>query len=159
MLEFITWLDNTALAEWARAPSWPYPTFLTLHAIGMAFLVGTLTGINLRLLGVARSLPIAPLEGLLPIAWIGFWINAASGTLMFIGDAVNEYYNVTFRLKMLFIAVGVVNVLLLKSVAFRGAAALDAGADAPMRVKLLAGISLAAWVGAIMAGRLAAYLP
>lgn len=118
-----------------------------------------MTGINLRLLGVARNLPIAPLEGLLPIAWIGFWINAASGTLMFIGDAVNEYNNVTFRLKMLFIAVGVVNVLLLKSVAFRGAVALDAGADAPMRVKLLAGISLAAWVGAIMAGRLAAYLP
>jgi hypothetical protein len=52
---------------------------LSLHAMGLAVVVGFSSAIALRLLGVARSIPLAPLGGLFPVMYAGFWVNALSG--------------------------------------------------------------------------------
>ena len=65
-------LDGTALATAVRESLWVYPTIITFHTIGLAFLVGILVMTNLRLLGFARETPIQPLQKYIPIAMTGF---------------------------------------------------------------------------------------
>jgi hypothetical protein len=78
MLEAI---ENSAYAVWVReSPSiFAYTTILSLHAIGLAIIVGINTLIALRLLGFVKEIPLAPLRKLFPWMYLGFAINAFSG--------------------------------------------------------------------------------
>ena len=66
------------------------PAVLTLHTIGLGVLVGGNAVLDLRLLGWGRAIPLAPLEKLFPVMWIGFWVNALSGVALFVGDATTK---------------------------------------------------------------------
>jgi hypothetical protein len=79
-------LENSALAAWVReSPSiFSYTLVLSLHAIGLAIVLGTSTLIALRLLGVAPAIPIESLRRLQGFIWFGFVVNLVSGLLLFI---------------------------------------------------------------------------
>ena len=64
---------------------WVWPTCETLHFIGMALLMGVVGVIDLRMLGVMKSLSFAPLHRLLPWGIAGFVINLTTG-LMFLPE-------------------------------------------------------------------------
>ena len=53
MLEFCQWLDQTAVGSTIRQSLWLFPAIETVHLLGMAALVGTITLLDLRLLGWA----------------------------------------------------------------------------------------------------------
>src|SRR5438105_7705735 len=74
-------IEESGLSSWIRdSPSiFAYWFILSVHALGMGLLVGASVVIDLRILGVARDLPLAPLEELYRIIWIGFWIQVVSG--------------------------------------------------------------------------------
>jgi len=55
----------------------------TLHFVGLSMIIGVLLLINLRTLGVIRTVPFGALDRLLPWAVIGFGINAITGMLFF----------------------------------------------------------------------------
>lgn len=158
-MEFLARIEATTFATWVReAPTlWAYPTVLFLHTVGLGFFVGANVAIDLRLLGVARHLPLAPLEKLFPVMWAGFWINAASGTALLMADATTKLTNPVFAIKMVFVMLGVVNMAWLKRQLFRNADALDAW-PAPPRARLVAMTSLLLWILATTAGRLMGYL-
>lgn len=158
-MEFLAQIEATAFATWVReAPTlWAYPSILFLHTVGLGFLVGANVAIDLRLLGVARQLPLAPMEKLFPVMWAGFWINAASGTVLLMADATTKLTNPVFTIKMVFVALGVVNMAWLKRRLFRESAALNDG-PAPPRARLVAVTSLLLWILATTAGRLMGYL-
>ena len=61
-----TWLEESGLAEWVRMSSIGYPTVITLHAIGMAIMVGLCVIVDLRLLGKFEGVPYEALQRLLP---------------------------------------------------------------------------------------------
>jgi hypothetical protein len=84
MMELLASIENSGFATWVReAPSvLAYPTVLALHTFGMAFLVGTNAAIDLRILGVAPGLPLAPMERFFRVMLLGFWVNAVSGGKM-----------------------------------------------------------------------------
>jgi len=88
--------------------------------------------------------------------WAGFWVNALSGTALFIADATAKFANPAFAVKMTFVALGVVTVHLLRSRVIRNPE-VDTG-PMPPGAKLLAATSLICWLGAITAGRLMAYV-
>jgi hypothetical protein len=157
-MEFLSAIENSGLASWVReSPSiWSYPTIIFLHGVGMAFLVGMNTLIALRLLGFAPGLPVAPMGKFFPFMYLGFWINAGSGLLLFIADATTMAANPLFYLKMTLIALAVVNIQFLKKMVY--ADPLVDKVPVPMTGKVLAGLSLFLWAGAITAGRLTAYL-
>ena len=157
-MDFLVWMEETAIATWVReSPSiWAYATVLTLHTLGLAFLVGLNLAIDLRILGLVKRMPLAPLEKMYPIMWAAFWVNAVSGTLLFMADATVKAVQTVFIIKMIFIALAVVNMYLLRSRVFR-----DPGLDKrplPMNSRVLALTSLLLWAGAITAGRLLAYI-
>jgi len=157
-MAFLEWLQFSPLGSFVAETLWAYPLFETLHTLGMALLLGSLGLIDLRILGYKPELPIAGTLDLLPLAWIGFTVNLISGLALFVSDAVYFWESTTFRIKLVLILLAGINVFILSQSVFREARL--GGAVAPTsRHRLLAGSSLAFWIGAIIAGRLIAYLP
>jgi hypothetical protein len=154
-MEILTSLERSGVATWIReSPSiWGYPTILTLHTVGLAVLVGANWALDLRLLGVARQIPLTTLEQSFRVMWIGFWINALSGVALFAADATTKGTTSVFMWKLGLIAVGVVVIALLKKIVYGQGVAPVAGPAA----RTLAAVSLALWVVAIALGRWMAY--
>ena len=169
MLQLLTWLETSRFSEWLVQSDtiWAYPTVLTFHTVGLALLVGASAALDLRLLGFGRKLPIESLANVFPIVWIGFWINAVSGAMLFAADATTKRTLPIFQIKLGLIALGVINILLIKRVVFgtRGSRGtrgfrLQPEGHAPvvtLPAKLLAATSLVIWMIAIAAGRYMAY--
>src|SRR2546423_6044246 len=110
---FSTWLHGTRLS-WAVAGGvpWIWPLCETLHFMGLALLMGVVGVFDLRMLGMAKELPLGPLQRLMPWAVLGFGINLVTGCLFFAGDPFQYIPNVAFFFKLLFIALAGVNVFL-----------------------------------------------
>ena len=132
---------------------WAYPTISTLHTVGLAIVVGASSVVNLRLLGFAPGIPLVALRALFPILWAGFVVNFASGTLLFMADATTKSGQKVFYIKLACIALALI---LARMIAKR--LRLHDGTEPPPNVRTLAVLSLLLWTGAIVAGRLMAYL-
>jgi len=137
---------------------WAWPLCESLHFIGMAMLVGVAGVIDLRLLGMAKGLPLGPLQRLMPWAALGFVINLITGFVFIAGNPrqyVGPPLSLSFAAKMLFILLAGLNVLLfyitgLKRLVDR----VEAGHDAPLGAKVSAAVSLFLWVGVMYWGRM-----
>jgi hypothetical protein len=158
MTDLLQWLEATAVATFVReSPSLLGYTFvLSMHAAGLAIVVGVNTAISLRLLGVAQSIPTAPLGKLFPVMYTGFTINAISGTLLFMASATTMGSSVMFMSKMVFVVLGFISIELLRAKVFSQPAVLEQG-SLPPKTKFFATFSLVAWAAAIISGRLTAY--
>ena len=156
MMPLLASLENSGFGTWVRESSslWAYPTILFMHTVGLGFLVGLNVAIDLRILGVAEKLPLAPFEKFYRVMWGAFWINALSGTALLVADATTKLTNRVFYIKMVCIFFAVMSMVLIRRRAF-GAVADRAAVAAPARA--LAAMSLVLWAGAITAGRLMAY--
>ena len=64
---FLESLDGTAIGLTVKTSVWMFPVLEALHFIGLALLIGGIAALDLRVLGVAKRLPIAPLHKLLPL--------------------------------------------------------------------------------------------
>ena len=157
MTEFLDSLENLGLSQWVSgSPSkLAYPTILWLHVMGMGIVAGISAMISLRLLGVSPKTPVQPLERLYPLIWVGFWINAVTGTLLLLASASKRMVDPVFYTKMVFIFAGVALLQLTRKRVFRN---LGPDGAPPESAKALAWASLICWLGAITAGRLLAYL-
>jgi hypothetical protein len=156
---FLEWLQGTWVGVLVAESLWGYPLLETIHTLGMAMMIGSLGLINLRVLGYKPELRIFDTRALLPLAWLGFTLNAISGTLLFTSDAVYFWGKYTFRIKMVLIILGGINAALLGQRAFREAAASAPAAASRLSTKWIAVSSLVFWFGAVIAGRLIAYAP
>jgi hypothetical protein len=151
-MDFLAWLENLPLSTWVREANtiWAYPTVLVAHTIGLGYVVGISAAIDLRILGFAPRIPLEPLRGFFRYLWWGFWLNAISGVALTMAGATQKVLNPVFWVKLAFIAVAVALVPKVERL-------LDANPP-PSNSKLLATGSLIAWGGAIVAGRLMAYI-
>jgi hypothetical protein len=155
---FLEWLQFSPPASFVAETLWAYPLFETLHSLGMALLMGSLGLINLRILGYKPELPILGTLALLPLAWLGFTVNLISGLALFISDPIVFWGSVSFKIKLSLIALAGINTFILSQSVFSVARA--GGDAAPSKAaKRVAASSLVFWVGAIILGRLVAYLP
>src|SRR5262245_13285028 len=157
-VEILTAIEHSPFFTWVKESGslWAYPGIIFMHTIGLGLLVGGNAAIDLRILGVASKVSIAPMEKFLPMMWLGFWINAVSGSILFLADATTKLANPAFPVKMGFIALAVTNVFLIRKHVFRDPN-LDRG-PVSTAGKILAITSLVFWTGAITAGRFMAYL-
>jgi hypothetical protein len=159
MLDFFASLEQTRLSLWVRESGtiWSFPTILLLHTLGMSIVAGGNAVIDLALLGFwPGKAPVKPLEKYFPLIWAGFWINAATGTLLLMADATTKLTNPDFYVKMAFIFAGVAVLYVMRKKVF-GDPAVDR-APVSGAAKRLAWASLICWFGAITAGRLLAYV-
>ena len=157
---FLAWLEGTALSQWVvGSPSiaFGFPGILVLHAIGMGLAAGLAVALDLRILGVARGIPLIEMRRYLPVLWGAFWLNAVSGVLLLIGYPTKALTNPVFYLKLTLIGVGMA---LLVRFSRRIAAAHGRGEQdetLAAAMKGMAILSIVCWAGAVTAGRLLAY--
>ena len=84
----IAWISQTGVHRWiAESPFWfPYPFMIALHSMGMGVVVGLSVALDLRILGTARDIPLAPMEKFFPVMYLGFGVNAVTGVFLFINS-------------------------------------------------------------------------
>lgn len=133
-----------------------YPTVLFLHTLGLGTVAGVNSAVALRVLGFGRSVPIGPLDRLFPIMWFGFIVSALSGLALLVTDPVTRLHQTVFYVKLIFVALAVVNMQMMRSRIFRSPTTSDG--VLPSNARTLAMASLVLWIGATTAGRLIAYI-
>ena len=150
-------IEESGISSWIRdSPSiFAYWFILSFHAIGMGLLVGASVVIDLRILGVARDLPLAPLRGLYRIIWIGFWIQIVSGVLLLIAYPTKALTNPDFYIKLTLIGLAVTVMHTIHKRVFMDSRLSES--EMMLKGKALAVWSLVFWAGAVTAGRLLAY--
>lgn len=149
-MEFLLWLEASALGVWARESDWGNPILLSLHAVGMATVVGSASVIDFRILGFASRIPVSSIDRLFTVVWLGFAVNFLSGLGLFAGDAHELFFLYVFQIKIGLIVLGVISMWLLRDSV--------RGGEATPRAKAIAALSLLAWFSAIVAGRLIGYV-
>ena len=99
---FLQTLEDTGFSTWLRESESPFAFYFILlfHTFGLAILVGANMIVDLRLLGVARAMPLAPLKKLFPIMWTGFAMNAVTGVLLVMAYPTKSLTNLDFYIKL-----------------------------------------------------------
>jgi hypothetical protein len=157
-MSFLTWLESTRYVAWMGDSLMAYPAMLTVHAFGLALTVGVLLALDLRLLGLYRTIPLTSLNGLMGIAWVGILLNTFTGVSIFMTEASQYVTNVPFMVKMALVALGCVSLVATQRVLRRDAAGWDAaGQVSPLGRNLAIG-SVLFWTLAVVTGRLIAYV-
>lgn len=145
-------IEASAPAVLMRETLWLYPLAGVLHVLAIGLLLGSIIAFDLRVLGVARTVPLADAaRWLLPIARTGFALAVLTGAAMFSADATHLADNPAFLIKLALILLAGINVLLFHLVLWQGE---------PIAGKLTrrsALISAMLWVCVASAGRLIAY--
>jgi hypothetical protein len=127
----------------------------SLHYVGASLLIGTVGLFDLRALGLARGIALSAFHRLIPFGIAGYALNFTLGVVFFFGHPDQYFYNNSFRVKVTLMAIAGINILAFYgSGAFTQAKQLPADADAPRNIKIIAGISLAAWVTVLICGRM-----
>jgi len=142
-LQTAAWVTTLATTRWL------YGLVVVVHYFALFLCVGTIVVLDLRILGVAdRSLPLSPLAQQLRLGtWTGFAAAVVSGFLLFATKA-GSYVEVTpFHVKMLIIVLAVASALAVEW----SVPKWDRAGEIPVTAILLALISIALWLGAILA--------
>jgi hypothetical protein len=157
MMTYLTALHDSAFSTWIREAEtvWAFPTVLTVHTFGMMLLVGCAWVMDLRLLGVGRTIPIGPMRPLFRMMWFAFWINLATGVLLFIADPERKATSVLFASKMLLIIINLPLLTRLERSVYQDnpePTVVSGG------TRQMAAASAALWASTIFAGRLLGYM-
>jgi len=144
----LEWIKLTPIGAFVRNSTWAFPALQSLHFMGV---------IDLRVLGVARGLPIHPLHRFLPLAFAGFGINLLTGIMFFCHDPYVYAFNPSFRIKMLLILLAGLNALWFRLGVFLDVDKWGPGIEASRLAKIISALSLLIWIGVITAGRFIAF--
>jgi len=150
---FELWLKSTWLADLMHT-AWAWPTAESLHFFGLCLLMGTVGVFDLRLIGLAKQIPLPALHRLIPFGIGGFIINILTGISFFTAEPDQYLYNPSFHTKMLFMTLAGINVLLFYTTMFKKVQNCGPGDQAPMPARIMGAASLVFWIGVISGGRL-----
>jgi hypothetical protein len=149
----------TPLSVAMREGAWLYPVVEIVHIAGFSVLVGSVVLFDLRVLGFARTLPVAALgEHLLRWALASVLLVVPAGLLLFSAHPVELSTNPAFLLKLVLIALAGLNALALHLLPYRSVAGWDRERPAPPLARAGAAVSILLWLGVIACGRMLAYL-
>jgi len=133
---------------------WWWATMMVMHFVGLSLIIGVVGAINLRIMGFARELPLAPLHRLLPLAMAGLGINVITGMLAFIGMPAYYAADIAFWFKLGALMLLGLNVAVFYLTGiFDRVERLAPGEDATVPAKIVAASSLLLWFTVIISGR------
>jgi uncharacterized protein DUF6644 len=153
------WLESTWLATLIKESPYGFQIVVGIHILGLAFSVGTLLWVDLRMLGwVMRGLRVSEVyRGLAPWFLAGFAVMLVSGVTLFTAFATMAYANVYFRIKLVTLLLAGANALAFHVLTQRSSAEWDDALPPPLRVRAAGVASLALWATVILAGRMMSY--
>ena len=155
---FSVWLDKTHLSQQIKEVAWFVPAVQTVHIAAICVVIGSSLLMDLRLLGVAKDVPISVyVRRYSP--WIGISIAVLllSGITLIIGEPGRTLSNWVFWTKMALVTVGAVLTAVFAVPVARDEIYWDSGARR-QAASLIATLSLIVWVAVIACGRWIAYV-
>ena len=157
-MAFLEWLQQLPYSVWMNESSslWAFPMFLFMHTLGMSVVAGGSAFIDFALLGLWPRSSLKALKNVFPVLMAGFAVNAITGVSIFMKDAATYGRNLDLYIKLLFVLGGMALLVVIRRRVFDNPE-ID-GVPISSGVKTLAWASLACWTGAIVAGRLIAYV-
>lgn len=152
-------LQGSALGDMVRNAQYLYPVLEAIHILGIALLVGPAFAFDLRLLGVANRIVSVTTAArhLLPVSHVGLAIAFATGIALLSAQATVVANTVAAPWKFGLLILAGLNVPIFHYGVYRR---VDEWADAavtPIAARAAAIVSMAAWIGVILAGRFLAY--
>ena len=159
LVAWLTWLGETPWSIALHESQYAWPFTESLHVLTLTVFAGTAAVLDLRLLGLAlTAVPVTALTArLLPWTRFGFFIMVVTGVMLFYATPLTYYYSIFFRIKLILLGLAGVNVFVFHSRTHRTAAQWDAIPRLPRAARVAAAVSLMAWAGVIVSGRLIAY--
>jgi hypothetical protein len=152
-------IEASAFGQAMRHWLWLYPAVEIVHIVGIAILVGSIAVLDLRLLGVSRSLSVRRLAShVLPWTLASFALIVPSGLAMFVAHASDLVSNPVFALKLSLIGLAGVNAAVFHTGVYRSAGKWDIDVLPPPGARAAGVLSLLVWISVIACGRLLAYL-
>ncbi len=149
------WLVQTSFAEATVNSDYLFPLLESIHVIGVGLVIGTISLVDLRLLGWAwtrRS--VRDVAGhILPIAWSGFAIALLSGSLMFVANATSYIENPFFLSKLVVLSVAGLNMLVFHRLTWRSIETWDTAHRPPVAARSAGAVSLSCWIVVVFLGR------
>jgi uncharacterized membrane protein len=136
--------------------TWVWPTAETVHFVGLCMLFTVVVIVDLRMLGMIRSVPYSAVYQLLPIGILGFALNLTTGLLFFLGVPGQYVRNIAFYWKMVFVVLGGINLLYFLLV--DEAWAVKSGDDAPVSAKIAAASAICIWVAVLYFGHMLPFI-
>jgi len=157
------WMAWPSVENFLSVHAWAWPLCETFHFFGIALLIGGVGLFDLRMIGMAKGLPMAALRRLLPWGVFGFVLCVVTGLVFVTGMHANVpshpydvlMTNVYLQLKFVFMLLAGMNLAAFYLTGMsRAVDDLGPGEDAPGLAKAIAGASLFLWLGVIYFGRL-----
>jgi hypothetical protein len=156
----LTTLQNSAFATAIREGDTLFPWIEGLHVLALAIVVGTISIVDMRLIGLAshRKSVRRLLRDVLPITWSAFAFAAATGFLLFSSRAVKYASLWQFQAKMVLLVLAGVNMAYFHLVTFRSIHSWDELADTPAAAKTAGAVSLCLWMAIVIFGRIVGFV-
>jgi uncharacterized membrane protein YidH (DUF202 family) len=151
-----------ALSEWPiaaalRRSSIAYPLVNAAHILSIGLVVGTIVTLDLRVIGLFQKYPASALmPPLSRVAATGVVLAGFTGFLLFSVRPVTYAQNPAFLIKLGLVGLGVLNALALHF--NRNWERAISGGEIRTTTRISAMLSLAVWVGAVIAGRWIGFL-
>lgn len=155
---FLHWLENSEAALFFRQSIWLYPAVEIIHIIGFVVLVGAAFLFDLRLLGMARKLPVKEsIKHFILWARIGFLVVLPSGLILFMVNAVSIAINPAFRIKLVLIFLAGLNAFIFHKFTVNTVGNWNINKMPPVRARIAGILSILLWFSVITCGSLIAY--
>ena len=152
----LEWLQTTPIPTAIGENEILFPWIESVHVLAIVLVVGTISIVDLRLLGVAsRGLAVrSVMREVIPYTWGAFVLAALTGSLMFSSDAVHYAHNRLFQAKLVLLALAGLNMAAFHLVGIRDIARWECEkSPTPMAAKAAAAISLTLWIAVVALGR------
>jgi hypothetical protein len=154
----VTYLKSTALSHAMSMSPLLWPLCETFHFIGLALLIGGAGLIDLRLMGLFKSMPLSAVLQLRKWAGLGVLINLVTGVLFFIGEPGQYIHNSAWYYKLLFLSVAMINVLVFETKQGKRILTLAADAEPPTSFKVAGAVSMGSWFLVLYFGRMLPFI-
>ncbi|HQZ13340.1 MAG TPA: hypothetical protein PK286_10690 [Devosia sp.] len=139
-------------AAWFRSSFILYPLVNALHILAIGVLVTAALLMDLRVLGVARKLPVETvIAHLRPVAIGALAVAVLSGAALFSVQPVDYFANPAFRIKLLLLVLALANAAVFTTFRLHREAAGSTG-------KVLAAASAGLWISVLVSGRFVGFL-
>ena len=152
---WLQWLHATPIALTIRENEILFPWIEAVHVLAIVLVVGTISIVDLRLLGLA-SLDRAVsrlMRDVLPYTWGAFAVAAITGALLFSSNATTYAHNFFFQGKLVLLVVAGLNMAVFHFFGIGDVERWGTTKQTPLAAKAAGAVSLLVWISVIAFGR------
>ena len=153
-------INDSSMAEAIRESVWLFPALETVHVIAIVIVVGSITRLDLRLLGlVSRDRPVTEVsDEMLPWTWIAFGVAVIFGVLLWTSKPIKYFQIAFFDVKFVLMMLAGINMLYFQRVTFKTVTQWNRDPIPPAAVRIAGGLSLAFWLSIVICGRFTGFI-